>query len=92
VQDKLQHRRHAATCLRFTPQIYFLTCDVYVEDDVVLGGRVPQQPPAKVGRRHAHIVAYAARRHEHGAGSRAGGAAPPVVAEKAVSLALWRLW
>ena len=59
---------------------------------MVLGGGVPQQPPAKVGRRHAHIVACAARRHEHGAGRRARGAAPPVVAKKAVSLTLWRLW
>jgi hypothetical protein len=69
---------HVAACSRFTPQPYFLTRDVYVEDDMVLRRGVAQQPPAKVGRRHADIVPCAARRHEHGARGRARGAAPPV--------------
>jgi hypothetical protein len=57
------------------------TCNVHMEDDVVLRRRMPKQPAPKVSRRHAHIMSRAAGRDKHRASSRTGGTMPPVAAK-----------
>lgn len=53
------------------------TCNVHVDDDMVLRRSVPQQPAAEVGRCNADVVPRAVRRHEHCASGGAGRAVAP---------------